>query len=71
MGAEFERTRQTRFQYPPRKLQSAIYSGPIIIISYQIFEVIRKQLEKYEISTSNSAGSNDSCPKIGALIRVN
>ncbi len=33
-------------QYPPRKLQSEIYTGPITITAYQRFKHIREQLEK-------------------------
>ena len=36
----------TYVKYPPRKLQSASYSGPITITSYQRFQWIREQLEK-------------------------
>lgn len=35
---------KTYVKYPPRKLQSAGYDGPITISSYQKFEWLRKSL---------------------------
>ena len=40
---------KTFVQYPPRKLQSDGYTGPITISGYQKFENIKKQLENYKI----------------------
>jgi arylsulfatase A-like enzyme len=37
---------KTYVKYPPRKLQSASYSGPITITQYQQFDYLRKSLEK-------------------------
>jgi arylsulfatase len=37
---------ETYVKYPPRKLQSAAYSGPITISGYQKFEWMRDQLKK-------------------------
>ena len=37
---------KTYVKYPPRKLQSESYTGPIEISKYQRFEWVRKQLEK-------------------------
>ncbi|GAB5377306.1 MAG: arylsulfatase [Acuticoccus sp.] len=37
---------KTYVKYPPRKLQSETYSGPITITAYQRFEWARKQLEE-------------------------
>ncbi|SAL55703.1 arylsulfatase [Caballeronia humi] len=37
---------KTYIKYPPRKLQSASYSGPITITQYQQLEYLRKSLEK-------------------------
>jgi arylsulfatase len=33
-------------KYPPRKLQSETYTGPITLSQYQRFEYIRNSLEK-------------------------
>ena len=37
---------KTYVQYPPRKLQSEGYTGPITITGYEKFQWIRKQLQK-------------------------
>ena len=37
---------KTYIQYPPRKLQSATYTGPLEISKYQQFEWLRAQLGK-------------------------
>jgi arylsulfatase A-like enzyme len=41
-----EELMKTYVKYPPRKLQSESYTGPIEISKYQRFEWVRKQLEK-------------------------
>jgi len=35
---------QTYLKYPPRKLQSEGYTGPITVSQYQRFEFLRDQL---------------------------
>ena len=37
---------QTYLKYPPRKLQSEGYAGPVTITQYQRFEYLREQLAK-------------------------
>ena len=37
---------QTYVKYPPRKLQSESYSGPITLTDYQRFQFVRDQLAK-------------------------
>lgn len=37
---------KTYLKYPPRKLQSETYTGPITISEYQKFQYIRESLEK-------------------------
>jgi arylsulfatase A-like enzyme len=37
---------KTYIQYPPRKLQSEVYTGPITISNYQKFQWVREQLGK-------------------------
>src|SRR5499426_3255303 len=46
MGQEINKLMKTYVQYPPRKLQSLGYTGPITISTYQRFQWIREQLEK-------------------------
>jgi arylsulfatase len=46
MGQELEKVMKTFVDYPPRKLQSDGYTGPITISNYQKFEWVRDQLAK-------------------------
>ena len=41
---------KTYVQYPPRKLQSESYSGPLTITNYQRFQWVRDQLQKEGVS---------------------
>jgi arylsulfatase A-like enzyme len=49
MGMELQKVMKTFAQYPPRKLQSEGYDGPITITGYEKYEYIRKQLQNYNI----------------------
>jgi len=48
---------KTYIKYPPRKLQSETYSGPITLTQYQRFEYIRKQLEKDGVNIGMPTGN--------------
>ena len=48
-GQELEKVMKSFVQYPPRKLQSEGYTGPITISGYEKFEDIKKQLQHYNI----------------------
>jgi arylsulfatase A-like enzyme len=48
---------KTYVQYPPRKLQSESYTGPITISNYQKFQWIREQLQKEGISIPLPTGN--------------
>lgn len=48
---------KTYVQYPPRKLQGTIYSGPIEITKYQQFQWIREQLEKEGVTLHFPTGN--------------
>ena len=50
MGQELQKVMKTYAKYPPRKLQSDGYTGPITISGYERFENIKKQLEHYNIN---------------------
>ena len=50
MGQELKRIGGTFVKYPPRKLQSEGYTGPVTISEYEKFEGIKKQLEKQNIN---------------------
>ena len=47
---------KTYVQYPPRKLQSMVYTGPITISNYQKYQWIREQLEKEGVSLPMPTG---------------
>jgi hypothetical protein len=48
---------KTYVQYPPRKLQSMGYNGPITLSNYQKFQWMREQLEKDGISLPLPSGN--------------
>jgi arylsulfatase len=48
---------KTYMQYPPRKPQSAAYTGPITLSSYEKFAWIREQLEKEGINIPLPTGN--------------
>ena len=48
---------ETYIKYPPRKLQSETYTGPITLSGYQRFQYIRDQLEKDGFSLSLPTGN--------------
>ena len=45
-SAAIKELMKTYIKYPPRKLQSEVYTGPITITAYQRFKYVREQLEK-------------------------
>ena len=45
-GQELEKVEKTFVKYPPRKLQSDGYTGPITISDYEKFEWLRDQLRR-------------------------
>jgi len=48
---------KTYVQYPPRKLQSMTYTGPITISNYQKFQWVREQLQKEGVSIPLPVGN--------------
>jgi arylsulfatase len=48
---------KTYVQYPPRKLQSMGYDGPIELSNYQKFQSVREDLEKEGIHLPMPAGN--------------
>jgi hypothetical protein len=48
---------QTYVKYPPRKLQSESYSGPITLTDYQRFQFVRDQLAKGGIQLPPPTGN--------------
>jgi len=47
----------TYVKYPPRKLQSETYTGPITLSRYQKFKWVREQLEKEGINLTLPTGN--------------
>jgi arylsulfatase A-like enzyme len=50
MGDAIKNLMKTYVQYPPRKLQSESYSGPVTLSAYQRFQYLRDTLQKEGIS---------------------
>jgi len=48
---------KTYVKYPPRKLQSEVYTGPITITRYQRFQWVREQLEKEGVNLPLPTGN--------------
>jgi arylsulfatase A-like enzyme len=48
---------KTYVKYPPRKLQSMTYTGPITISNYEKFQWVREQLEKEGVSIPLPTGN--------------
>ena len=48
---------KTYVRYPPRKVQSASYSGPVTLSNYERFQFIRDQLAKEGITIALPAGN--------------
>ena len=53
---------KTYVKYPPRKLQSETYTGPITISKYQLFKSVQEQLAK--------EGSTSDCRRATSLERL-
>jgi len=48
---------KTYVQYPPRKVQSASYSGPVTLTNYERFQFIKDQLAKGGITLTLPTGN--------------
>jgi len=46
INEEMRKLVKTYVDYPPRKLQSEVYTGPITLTQYQRFQYIREALQK-------------------------
>ncbi|WP_027229694.1 arylsulfatase [Phyllobacterium sp. UNC302MFCol5.2] len=57
INEEITRLMKTYVQYPPRKLQSEGYAGPITLTQYQRFESVRSELEKQGFSIGAASGN--------------
>ncbi len=52
IGDAIQNLMKTYVQYPPRKLQSEGYTGPVTLPQYQRFDYIREQLKKEGVNIS-------------------
>jgi arylsulfatase len=52
-----EKLMKTYAQYPPRKLQSMGYDGPIELSQFQKFQSVREQLQKEGVNLSLPTGN--------------
>ena len=57
MQQELQRVMKTFIEYPPRKLQSDGYTGPITISAYEKFGWLREQLKKDGVSIELPTGN--------------
>ena len=57
MQTELKRVMKTFIEYPPRKLQSDGYTGPITISAYEKFGWLREQLKKDGVNLSLPTGN--------------
>jgi len=48
---------QTYVKYPPRKLQSEVYTGPLTLSQYQRFQYVRERLEKEGVNIPLPTGN--------------
>jgi arylsulfatase A-like enzyme len=57
INEEVQRLMKTYVQYPPRKLQSEVYTGPLTITQYQRLKYVRDMLEKEGIGIPLPTGN--------------
>jgi arylsulfatase len=57
MEQELKRIMATYVKYPPRKVQSYGYTGPITLSNYEKFQSVREALQKQGISIPMPTGN--------------
>ncbi|WP_410010622.1 arylsulfatase [Phyllobacterium zundukense] len=57
MGEELQKIMKTYVEYPPRKMQSVGYTGPITLSNYQKFEWVRDSLAKEGVTIPLPTGN--------------
>ena len=57
IAQKIEGLMKTYIQYPPRKMQSMAYDGPIEISKYEKFQWVREQLMKEGIKIELPSGN--------------
>ena len=54
---EIKKLMKTYLDYPPRKLQSEVYTGPVTLLQYQRFQHIRDELQKQGFTIGLPSGN--------------
>ena len=57
MGEELQKIMATYVKYPPRKMQSVGYTGPITLSNYERFQWVRDQLAKDGVTLTLPTGN--------------
>jgi len=57
ISAEIQALMKTYAKYPPRKVQSGSYTGPVTISSYEKFQFLRETLAKEGIHIALPTGN--------------
>jgi arylsulfatase len=57
ISAAIQKKMKTYLEYPPRKMQSMGYTGPITLSKYQMFKSIRDDLKKEGIHLPMPTGN--------------
>lgn len=57
MGEELQKIMATYMKYPPRKMQSVGYTGPITLSNYERFQWVRDQLAKDGVTLTLPTGN--------------
>ena len=57
MELELKKIMATYIKYPPRKVQSYGYTGPITLSNYERFEWVRDQLKKEGVTIALPTGN--------------
>jgi arylsulfatase len=57
MEEELKKVMKSYIDYPPRKLQSFGYTGPITLSNYEKFQWVREQLAKEGVHISMPSGN--------------
>ena len=57
MAQQLEALMKTYIQYPPRKMQSMGYDGPVTLSNYQKFQWVREHLAKEGVTVTLPTGN--------------
>jgi arylsulfatase len=57
MNEAIKNLMKTYAQYPPRKLQSEVYTGPVTISEYERMQTVREMLAREGVTLSMPSGN--------------